>query len=119
MAVGQDLRSGPGQGGEGGQHARGLGLGAEQPEIAAEYEEGVVHAEAVAGCQGSALTDVQTVGAGDPNGAGRRVDPDHLVSAVDLNHGGGALLIGLRLAHDQPVAYMTGLAVHRASGTHT
>lgn len=32
--------------------------------------------------------------------------------AVDLNHGGAALLIGLLLSHDQPMAYLTGLAVH-------
>ena len=32
--------------------------------------------------------------------------------AVDLNHGGAALLIGLLVAHGQPVAYITGLAVH-------
>ncbi|WP_060945020.1 IS110 family transposase [Streptomyces hygroscopicus] len=35
--------------------------------------------------------------------------------AVDLNHGGAVLLIGLLLSHDQPMAYLTGLAVHRAS----
>ena len=38
--------------------------------------------------------------------------------AVDINHGGAALLIGLLLNHDQPMAYLTGLAVHRASGTY-
>lgn len=38
--------------------------------------------------------------------------------AVDLNHGGAALLIGLLTAHGQPVAYLTGLAVHRASATY-
>jgi transposase len=38
--------------------------------------------------------------------------------AVDLNHGGAALLIGLLLSHDQPIAYLTGLAVHRASATY-
>ncbi|WP_449343269.1 IS110 family transposase [Streptomyces silvisoli] len=38
--------------------------------------------------------------------------------AVDLNHGGAALLIGLLLSHDQPMAYLTGLAVHRASATY-
>ncbi|MFJ8104614.1 IS110 family transposase [Streptomyces sp. NPDC096132] len=38
--------------------------------------------------------------------------------AVDMNHGGAALLIGLLLSHDQPMAYITGLAVHRASGTY-
>lgn len=38
--------------------------------------------------------------------------------AVDLNHGGAALLIGLLVSHGQSVAYLTGLAVHRASATH-
>lgn len=38
--------------------------------------------------------------------------------AVDLNHGGAALLIGLLVAHGQHVAYLTGLAVHRASATY-
>ncbi|UTP28414.1 IS110 family transposase [Streptomyces rapamycinicus] len=38
--------------------------------------------------------------------------------AVDLNHGGAALLIGLLISHGQPVAYLTGLAVHRASATY-
>ncbi|GHB80830.1 IS110 family transposase [Streptomyces viridiviolaceus] len=38
--------------------------------------------------------------------------------AVDLNHGGAALLIGLLLSHGQPMAYLTGLAVHRASVTY-
>ncbi|NGO49486.1 IS110 family RNA-guided transposase [Streptomyces ureilyticus] len=38
--------------------------------------------------------------------------------AVDLNHGGAALLIGLLVSHDQPMAYLTGLAVHRASATY-
>lgn len=38
--------------------------------------------------------------------------------AVDLNHGGAALLIGLLLSHGQPMAYLTGLAVHRASATY-
>lgn len=38
--------------------------------------------------------------------------------AVDLNHGGAALLIGLLLSHDQPMTYLTGLAVHRASATY-
>jgi hypothetical protein len=33
---------------------------------------------------------------------------------VDLNHDGAALLIDLLLGHDQSVAYLTGLAVHRA-----
>ncbi len=35
--------------------------------------------------------------------------------AVDINHGGAALLIGLLLGHDQPMVYLTGLAVHQAS----
>ncbi|SEE26156.1 Transposase IS116/IS110/IS902 family protein [Streptomyces sp. TLI_105] len=35
--------------------------------------------------------------------------------AVDINHGGAALLIGLLLDHGQPMAYLTGLAVHQAS----
>ncbi|MFS8202615.1 IS110 family transposase [Streptomyces sp. CWNU-52B] len=35
--------------------------------------------------------------------------------AVDTNHGGAALLIGLLLNHDQPMVYITGLAVHQAS----
>jgi transposase len=38
--------------------------------------------------------------------------------AVDLNHGGAALLIGLLVGHDQPMAYLTGLTVHRASSTY-
>jgi len=37
--------------------------------------------------------------------------------AIDLNHGGAALLIGLLPRQDQPIAYLTGLAVHRASDT--
>jgi transposase len=43
---------------------------------------------------------------------------DDVLWAVDLNHGGAALLIGLLLGHEQPVAYLTGLAVHRASSTY-
>lgn len=35
--------------------------------------------------------------------------------AVDINHGGAALLIGLLLGHDQPMVYLTSLAVHQAS----
>lgn len=38
--------------------------------------------------------------------------------AVDLNHGGAALVIGLLLDHGQPITYLTGLAVHRASATY-
>ena len=37
---------------------------------------------------------------------------------VGINHGGAALLIGLLLNHDQPMGYLTGLAVHRTSGTY-
>lgn len=37
--------------------------------------------------------------------------------AVDLNGGGAALLIGLLLGHDQPMVYITGLTVHRASAS--
>ncbi|CAL9339102.1 IS110 family transposase IS900 [Streptomyces sp. enrichment culture] len=35
--------------------------------------------------------------------------------AVDINHGGAALLIGLLHDHGQPMAYLTGRAVHQAS----
>jgi transposase len=45
------------------------------------------------------------------------ISPD-VLWAVDLNHGGAALVIGLLLAQDQPIAYLTGLAVHRAAGTY-
>lgn len=45
------------------------------------------------------------------------ISPDALW-AVDLNHGGAALLIGLLLQHDQPIAYLTGSAVYRASATY-
>ncbi|MBT2410981.1 IS110 family transposase [Streptomyces sp. ISL-12] len=38
--------------------------------------------------------------------------------AVDLNHGGAALLIGLLHNHDQPMACLTGLAVYRAAATY-
>ncbi|MFE5118276.1 IS110 family transposase [Streptomyces sp. NPDC056669] len=38
--------------------------------------------------------------------------------AVDINHGGGALLIGLLLSHDQQMVYLTGLAVHQASAAY-
>lgn len=37
--------------------------------------------------------------------------------AVDLNHGGASLLIALLTGAGQPVAYLTGLAIHPASGT--
>ncbi len=43
---------------------------------------------------------------------------DDVLWAVDLNHGGAALLIGLLTTHDQSVACLTGLAVHRASATY-
>ncbi|MFF2474896.1 IS110 family transposase, partial [Streptomyces sp. NPDC058066] len=43
---------------------------------------------------------------------------DDVLWAVDLNHGGAALLIGLLTAHGQSVADLTGLAVHRASATY-
>ncbi|MFE2432664.1 IS110 family transposase [Streptomyces sp. NPDC059373] len=38
--------------------------------------------------------------------------------AVDINHGGATLLIGLLLSHDQPMVYLTGLAVHQASAAY-
>ena len=38
--------------------------------------------------------------------------------AVDIKHGGVALLIGLLLGHGQPIVYLTGLAVHRAAGAY-
>nr|WP_174479454.1 IS110 family transposase [Streptomyces hokutonensis] len=38
--------------------------------------------------------------------------------AVDLNGGGAALLIGLLLSHAQPMVYITGLTVHRASASY-
>lgn len=44
------------------------------------------------------------------------ISPD-VMWAVDLNHGGAALLIGLLVNHEQPMTYLTGLAVHRASGS--
>jgi transposase len=43
---------------------------------------------------------------------------EEVLWAVDLNHGGAALLIGLLLAQDQQVTYLTGLTVHRASATY-
>ena len=45
------------------------------------------------------------------------ISPD-VLWAVDLNHGGASLLIALLAGQGQPVAYLTGLAVHRASGTY-
>ncbi|MFE9882669.1 IS110 family transposase [Streptomyces sp. NPDC005784] len=38
--------------------------------------------------------------------------------AVDINHGGAALLIGLLISHGQPMVYLTGLAVHQASAAY-
>ncbi|MFE9934674.1 transposase [Streptomyces sp. NPDC005533] len=43
---------------------------------------------------------------------------DDVLWAVDINHGGAALLIGLLLCHDQPMVYLTGLAVHQASAAY-
>lgn len=40
---------------------------------------------------------------------------EDVLRAVDINHGGAALLIGLLLSDSQPRAYLTGLAVHQAS----
>jgi hypothetical protein len=40
---------------------------------------------------------------------------EDILWAVDINHGGAALLIGLLLSHQQPMVYITGLAVHQAS----
>lgn len=40
---------------------------------------------------------------------------EEVLWAVDLNRGGAALLIGLLAARDQPVAYLTGLMMHRAA----
>lgn len=37
---------------------------------------------------------------------------------MDINHGGAALLIGLLLSHEQPMVYITGLAVHQASAAY-
>ncbi|WP_410575779.1 IS110 family transposase [Amycolatopsis sp. cmx-4-61] len=45
------------------------------------------------------------------------ISPD-VLWAVDLNHGGAALLIGLLVNRNQPMTYLTGLAVHRASGSY-
>ncbi|OJF14541.1 transposase IS116/IS110/IS902 family protein [Couchioplanes caeruleus] len=41
-----------------------------------------------------------------------------VVWAVDVNRGGATLLIGLLLAAQQPMVYLTGLAVHRASASY-
>jgi Transposase len=35
--------------------------------------------------------------------------------AIDLNHGAAALVIGLLVAREQSVTYLTGLAIHRAA----
>ncbi|GAA1129201.1 hypothetical protein GCM10009582_28040 [Arthrobacter flavus] len=40
-----------------------------------------------------------------------------VVWAVDLNHGGAALLIALLAAHDQQLLYIPGRTVHHASRT--
>lgn len=42
----------------------------------------------------------------------------HALWAVDTNHGGASLLIGLLLDRCQPIVYITGLAVHRASAAY-
>nr|WSZ20640.1 IS110 family transposase [Streptomyces canus] len=42
-------------------------------------------------------------------------DQGEVLWAVDTNHGSAALLIGLLLDAGQPMVYLTGLAVHRAS----
>ncbi|MPY34691.1 IS110 family transposase [Streptomyces adustus] len=43
---------------------------------------------------------------------------DDVLWAVDINHGIAALLISLLLNRDQPIAYLTGRAVHHASTTY-
>ena len=43
---------------------------------------------------------------------------EEVLWAVDLNHGGASLLIALLAGQEQPAAYLTGLAVDRASGTY-
>lgn len=45
-------------------------------------------------------------------------DGGEVVWAVDLNHGGAALLIALLAAHDQRVLYIPGRTVHHASRTY-
>ncbi|MFD6676698.1 IS110 family transposase [Rhodococcus zopfii] len=42
-------------------------------------------------------------------------DGGEVLWAIDLNRGGAALVIGLLAARSQPVAYLTGLMMHRAS----
>ena len=43
---------------------------------------------------------------------------DDVLWAVDINHGIAALLLGLLLGRDQPIAYLTGRAIHQASATY-
>jgi transposase len=38
--------------------------------------------------------------------------------AIDLNHGAAALVIGLLVAREQSVTYLTGLAIHRAAASY-
>lgn len=45
-------------------------------------------------------------------------DGGEVVWAVDLNHGGAALLIALLAAHDQHLLYIPGRTVHHASRTY-
>lgn len=45
-------------------------------------------------------------------------DGGEVVWAVDLNHGGDALLIALLAAHDQNLLYIAGRTVHHASRTY-
>ncbi len=45
-------------------------------------------------------------------------DGGEVVWAVDLNHGGAALLIALLAAHDQRLLYIPGRTVHHASRTY-
>jgi hypothetical protein len=45
------------------------------------------------------------------------ISPD-VLWAVDLNHGGAALLIGLLINREQPLVYITGLSVQRASSSY-
>ncbi|BBC28907.1 Transposase [Streptomyces graminofaciens] len=42
-------------------------------------------------------------------------DPGEVLWAVDTNHGGAALFIGLLLDQGQSTVYLTGLTVHRAA----
>jgi len=43
---------------------------------------------------------------------------DDVLWAVDINHGIAALLLGLLLGRNQPIAYLTGRAIHQASATY-